>query len=142
MAFGGKDKKEVDRSGIPTTIREAIGQRLAEIAPNVEDKILDTFVDREVDKRAKAVVNVIDQLVKLEQDLRKIKPDQQFFDADGKETGASYSKTKVEEKKKLEDRIAKFTNAVNKAVDKGDYGDVYNLASGKSDQSGSSSDSD
>lgn len=134
MAFGDTTKGK-DVGGSPTTIREAIGERLKDIAGNVEDQIINVFVDREVDRRAKAVVNVIDQTIKMEQDLRKLKPDVVTYSDNGDVATSSWTKAKLDEKKKLEERIQKFANAVNKAIDKDDYSDVFNLSAGKTEAS-------
>src|SRR5215472_15045542 len=50
-----------------------------------------------------------DALVKLENDLRKMKPDVIHYDQEGKEVSAAYSKSQYETRKKLVDKIDKYT---------------------------------
>jgi len=121
MAFGDKvSSKE-------TSVHQKIATQIAELAPSVEETVVNTLVERELTKRSEAVVQCMDALAKLEGDLKKIKPDQVSFDTDGKIISESFSKNKFEEKKKLIERIGKYTSAITKAIEKADFGDVYNL---------------
>lgn len=123
MAFG--DKVSAKEAG--TSVHQKIATQIAELAPSVEETVVNTLVERELTKRSEAVVQCMDTLAKLEGDLRKIKPDQVSFDSDGKIISESFSKNRFEEKKKLIERIGKYTNAVTKAIEKADFSDVYNL---------------
>ena len=123
MAFG--DKVSSKDAGI--SVQQKIATQIAELAPSVEETVVNTLVERELAKRSEAVVQCMDTLAKLEGDLRKTKPDQVSFDNDGKIISESFSKSKFEEKKKLIDRIGKYTSAITKAIEKADFSDVYNL---------------
>lgn len=112
-------------------IRQKITQTLADIAPSVEAAVVDAMVDREIDKRSSAIVQVMDKLQRAENDLRKIKPDLVSFDENRAPVSATWSKARLDERDKQVKFIEKLTNALNKALDKGDFGDVYNLATGK-----------
>lgn len=124
MAFGNKDKTEEKHS---TSVHAKIAEQLSELSPKVENAVVDALVERELTKRSEAVVQCMDMLAKCEGDLRKIKPDQVSYDGDGKEVSSTFSKNKFEEKKKLLERIEKLKNAITKAIEKGDFSDVYNL---------------
>lgn len=132
MAFGDKVKTE------SISVQQKIAEKIIELAPTVEEAVVDTLVERELVKRSEAVVQCMDLLSKLEGELKRIKPDQVSYDTDGKIISESFSKGKFEEKKKLIERIGKFTNAITKALEKSDYGDVYNL---KNQGAGGSKDS-
>ena len=123
MAFG--DKVSSKETG--TSVHQKIATQITELAPSVEETVINTLVERELTKRSEAVVQCMDMLGKLEGDLKKIKPDQVSFDTDGKIISESFSKNKFEEKKKLIERIGKYTNAITKAIEKADFNDVYNL---------------
>jgi len=123
MAFG--DKISNKDAGI--SVQQKIATQIAELAPSVEETVVNTLVERELTKRSEAVVQCMDTLGKLEGDLRKIKPDQVSYDSDGKIISESFSRNKFEEKKKLIERIGKYTNAITKAIEKADFSDVYNL---------------
>ena len=123
MAFG--DKISNKDAGI--SVQQKIATQIAELAPSVEEAVVNTLVERELTKRSEAVVQCMDTLGKLEGDIRKIKPDQVSYDSDGKIISESFSRNKFEEKKKLIERIGKYTSAITKAIEKADFSDVYNL---------------
>lgn len=119
------------------SVQVKVAETIANISPKVEDKVVDVLVDREVKRRSDALVSALDKLDKMEKELLKIKADQISFDEDGKVVSQTYSKAKKEEKDKLSQKITKAVNAINKALEKGDYGDVYNI-----DKAGDSQKSD
>lgn len=125
------------------SVHAKVAEQIGAINPKVEDKVVGVLVDRELTKRSDALVVVLDALAKLESDMKKLKPDMQMF---GTEEGSApveaFSKAKHEERKKLGEKITKYTNALNKALDKGDYGDVYNLKNQKPGGSGDSEKTD
>lgn len=136
MAFGDKTGK-----GTSLTVYDKIAEQITSLAPQVEADVVDALVQRELNKRSEAVVIVMDQLSKLELDLRKIKPDQ-TFDGEGKVVSETYTKAKFEELKKLREKITKFSSAITKALEKADFTDVYNIKNQKSGGSPSSEETD
>lgn len=116
------------------SLQEKVATKIATIAPVVEDKIIEALVAREVTRRSDALTKAIDALSKMEGEKRRVKPDQVQYNEDGSVKDQSYSKLKTEELKKLNQKIDKYTNSINKALDKADYGDVYNLDKAGSDQ--------
>lgn len=109
------------------SVQIKIAEQITNIAPKVEDSIVAVFVERELEKRSTATVKVLDDLLKLESTLKKIRPDVKTYDADGKVTSESYSKAKADELKKTKERITKYTNALSKALEEGDFENVYNI---------------
>lgn len=120
------------------TVQTKVAEQIATLNPKVEDAVVGVLVQRELTKRSDALVIVIDALAKLELEMKKQKPDMVFYDADGTLAAESFSKAKFEEKKKLGEKITKYENAITKALDKGDFGDVYNLKNQKPGGSGDS----
>lgn len=116
------------------SLQAKVAEKISTIAPVVEDKIIDALVAREVNRRSDALTKAIDDLNKMEGEQRRIKPDQVQYNEDGSVKDQSYSKAKIEELKKLKQKIEKYTNAINKALDKADYGDVYNLSKANDNQ--------
>lgn len=108
-----------------------VAEQITAIAPQVEDKVVTTLVTRELDRRSNAMVQVLDKLDQEEKAFRKLKPDQASYDDKGAQISTWYSKSKKEEREKLEKRINKMKAALNKALDKSEFGDVFNFASGK-----------
>jgi len=119
------------------TVQVKVAETIANIAPKVEDKVVDVLVERELKRRSDALVSAMDKLDKMEKELSKIKADQISFDEDGKIVSQTFSKAKKEEKDKLSQKVQKATNAINKALEKGEFGDVYNI-----DKAGDSQKSD
>lgn len=110
-----------------TSVREKIMERTAALSPEVEEQVVNHYVEKEKNRRSDALVKGMDKLTSLENDLKKIKPDQVQLDADGKELSSSYSKAKYEEKKKLEEQIGKLEKIIDKALTKAEFGDLYNV---------------
>lgn len=108
------------------SVQLKIAEKISTIAPAVEDKIITSLVDRELNRRSDAVVKAIDALSKMEAEMKKIKPEN-TFDAKGEKISEYFTKAKIEEKNKLQQKIDKYTKAIEKALEKADYGDVYNL---------------
>jgi len=121
----------IERTKYMNSVQVKVAEQIAEISPRVETKVVDVLVVRELDRRSNALVQVIDQLAKLEQDQRKLGPDQVTYNDKGEKATETYSKQRTEERKKLTDKITKYTNTINKALEKGDFKDVYNLANNK-----------
>jgi len=127
------------------TIRMKVAERIAEIIPRVETEVVEHMIQKEVDKRTNATIQVLAKLDDAERDLRKAGPDVQQFDENGKKTHESFSKARIEQRNKLKGKIAKFTGAITKAYDKDDWSDLFNLAGGKDpgeDKAGSAGASD
>lgn len=109
------------------TIREQVRERLTTVGDRTREAVIEHFARQEAEKQAQAIIKGLDKLDGLERDLRKIRPQVTGFDADGQPVGQpTFTKEQVEERKKLTEQIRKLTNAINKADDKGDFGDLYN----------------
>jgi hypothetical protein len=117
----------------PVSASKSIGIKVAEQISAAGSEILDRVVEKlaevEIAKRADALLNAVNAAVTTQRELYKVKPDQQSYDASGKVVSETYSKARFEEKKKLEEKLAKIEAAVDKAVTKGDYSGVLGLKS-------------
>jgi hypothetical protein len=123
------------------SVQLTIAEQISKIGPAVQGKIVDIMVERELDKRSTAFVQVMDKLSKLEKDMKKIRPDMVFYNGEGKVASENFSKAKIDERGKLTQQIEKLTKALNKALEQEDFGDVYQLATSndsKPDKSGDS----
>lgn len=125
MKDGGKDGSGVN------SVSMLVAEQVKSLYPRVEDEIVKIMVARELKKRVDALVIVMDKLATLEKDFLKVRPDQVSLDEAGKEISATYSKNKFEERKKANEQINKVRGAIEKALSKADYSDVYKLSSGK-----------
>lgn len=107
----------------------------------VEDKVVDALVAREVSRRSDALTKAIDEYARIEGEIKRIKPDVVTYNIDKSIKDSSYSKAKVEELEKLNKKLDKHEKAITKALEDKDYGDLYNLgkSDGNSDKTGDSS---
>lgn len=111
-----------------TSLRAAVATRLSSISPAVESEVIDALVAREVTRRKDLIVKGLDQLDGVNREFYKInKPDIQNFNADGTVANSAYSKDRLEEIKKAAEKVEKLTKALDKAIAKGDLGDLSNL---------------
>ena len=58
-------------------------------------------------------------------------PDNVQYDEDGKKTLETFTKKRLDERAKAKKTIQRFTTSINKAIDKNEWQDIYNIASGK-----------
>jgi hypothetical protein len=109
-------------------IATAVAERLANIAPAVADKVVEHLVNKELTRRSEAVIGGLSELDKLKGEFKKLKPDVNTFNEDGSAATSSWTKPKLEEKNKAEQKIAKLTKAIDKALNDNDYSDLYNFS--------------
>lgn len=110
------------------TIRTAVRDSLAGLGPRTREQVIEVFASREADKQANALVKGLDKLTELERELVKIKPSYAGFDIEGNGVGAAmFTKEQLDQRKKTSEQIEKLKKAINKADDKGDFGDLYNV---------------
>lgn len=119
-------------------IQEMIAKAIAHVtlSPKVLDAVVEAVVGKAVAKQSDAIVKGLDDLKKLENELKKLGFDMVQYGEDENKANAiqSYTKARFEERSKLRERITKLTNTLTKAIEKGDYGDLYNHVGGKKDQ--------
>lgn len=99
-----------------TTIKETVAGRIASLSTAVEASVVDVLAEQVKEKRVKAVLAGLDLKDATEKELKKIKPDQQSFGPDNKLVSETYSKSNMESKKKLEEKLAKVEAALNLAL--------------------------
>lgn len=125
-----------------TSIREAVTAALSDLGDNTRARVVEHFVDvifaqmtwhdlfakLEAQKRADALVAGLDKLTELEREQKKLsKPDVVTYNEDGTEASGTYSKERIDARRKLTEQIEKLTKAMDKADDSADFGDLYNL---------------
>lgn len=124
----------VEKAPPTTTLMSTVADLLKTTGVSaIEEQVAETLFKREIDKRSEAVVKVLDLISQEEKELKKIdRPDNIVYDRTGKPLGeGSYSKARLELIQKGTKKIERLKGAINKALEKSDYGDLYNAASGK-----------
>ncbi len=100
---------------------------------SVVDRVVDALTEKELCRRSDALINGLAVVEDLENQLKKVsRPDVEHFDAAGKPLPPVFSKEQANKIKSLNERIEKANAAISKAIDTGDFGNVYNLKKGGS----------
>jgi hypothetical protein len=115
----------------PKTINVAVAEQVAKLgSTKIVDTVVEKLVQLEITKRAEALAAVIKLSEDTVRDQRKAsKPDQVSINADGTKV-ETFSAKAFEIKKKLDEKLTKIDNAVSNAVEKGEWGKLYELIKG------------
>lgn len=109
-------------------IRAAVAAGVSSLGGRTREAVVEHFAQAQAAKQADALIKGLERLTTLEREGYKIKPTFAGYDADGKPVGDPvFTKEQVEERKKNTEQIEKLTNAINKADEKDDFGDLFNL---------------
>lgn len=109
------------------SIRAKIAENLAGLAPTVEQRVIDTLIEKEVTQRADLISRGLDKLAEAQREHHKIdRPDNTTYNSDGSVATASYTKGRLDDLKKSNEQIEKFTRVLNKALE-GELGDLKQL---------------
>lgn len=110
------------------TIREAVAEALGTLSDRTRAAVVEHFAAEEATKQATAIVSGLSKLSALEKERVRIKPVPAGFNAGGEAIGEPmFSKDQIEQMKKLDEQMEKLVKAINKADEKADFGDLYNL---------------
>lgn len=121
------------------SINEVVSEKIKSAGPQpVVDAVVALLVQKENDRRVKALAEALEAAAKAQQELFKVKPDNVTFNEDGSPASSTYSKAKLDEKKKLQEKLAKIEKAIENATntEKPDFSGLYNIAKGGNDSSG------
>lgn len=112
----------------PKSINVAVAEKVQALgSQKVVDAVVEKLVTAEVAKRADALAAAIKLSEDTLREQRKAsKPDQVFLNAAGEKT-ESFTQKAFEAKKKLDEKLAKIDAVVTNAVEKGDWGKLYEL---------------
>lgn len=112
------------------SVQVKIADQIAGLGPSIEDDVVDALVKREREKRSTALVKVFDLHAQAEKDLKKIKPDLSYMSEDNKVT-PMFSKQRLDDLNRAKKNVERHAKAIETALEKKDYNNVYNLANGK-----------
>lgn len=108
----------------------SVKEKVSASTTDVLDRAKTALVEKELVERKDAFLAALNKLQELQREGKKIKPDDERFDADGKLVSAAYSKAKVEELKKHKEQVAKVEKAIAKAFE-GDFSKLKEAAQGQ-----------
>lgn len=111
------------------TLNEKVAESIAASNPTVVSNVIAALAEVEIKRRTKAVIDALVTLNQFRKEQYKIKPDIVSYNADGSPKDQAWSKAKLEEKKKLEEKIAKYEKAIDLALgDNQDYTKLFEVA--------------
>lgn len=113
------------------SLQERVAQEIAGSSPVVQDKVVAHFASKEVARRADLIVSAMDAWQEAQNQLKKVKPDQQSFDTNGTLVAETFSKQKLDERNTLTRKTADLTAAVEEALNNNNYDKLTKLV-GKS----------
>lgn len=129
------EKVEESKPAEETTKKAKVVELMAEVTDSIKGagetirtRLREAMVEREIKERVDLLDKTIIARNSVLTELRKIeRPDVETFGADGKVVSASYTKARLEELKKLKDKIAKYENAIEKALTDNDFSKLKEL---------------
>ncbi len=107
-----------------------IRSRIAESNKTIRGAVVDHYVTQELDNRTAFVIKGMDKLKEMSRELKKLKPDLEACDENGKVIRREYSPSRSKEIKEQKEKMAKLERALNKSIQEGDY-DNLKKATGK-----------
>ena len=113
------------------SLQDRVAADIAGASPIIQDKVVAHFANKEIGRRADLIVAAMDAWQEANNQLKKIKPDQQSFDANGTLVAETFSKQKLEERNTLTRKTADLTSAVEEALNNNNYDKLGKLV-GKS----------
>lgn len=99
------------------TVLAAVAASVAALAPAVEQDVIDTLVLREREKRSALIVRGFDELRSQENAFKKFKPDVVTYNGDGTVSSEQWSKAKLDERNKAQEKLNKLITAIEKALE-------------------------
>lgn len=117
------------------TVHTAVVARIKELAPSVEQKLIDHLAQIEITRRSDVLIKTWENLDKLEKMFKKLNADIKTYNEDGTVKDESYSKARLDERNKTSGKIDKWKKAIDKALTDKDFADVYNLPQSIEDKS-------
>jgi len=112
-----------------STIKEVVTEKLGAVGPAVREQVIVNLVASETDRRTQASLTVVKKLDEANASLKKInRADNETFNEDGSVATATFTKSRLEEIKKLKETIQKLETALETAFEKSDFTKLFELA--------------
>ncbi len=122
--MSNQDKQEEVKPNPFVEIQKEVKSRLVVTNDLVREKYIESEVSVKLTERVALVKSAVAKVVELEKELKKIKPDQLAYDADGKVVQEFFSKAVSDKLKETKEKIVKLEAAITKAFETADYSDL------------------
>lgn len=121
-------------------MQQIVATRIGELGPKAKEHAIEVLIAKELEKRSTQIVAAFSEYDELSRRIRRFdKPDILSYDREGKEVGAAFSKSQLEERKKIQDRMDKIEVGLTNAVEKSDFQKLNDLGGPlKNDNKGNS----
>lgn len=113
---------------VTRSLQKEVSEKVELASKSVKDKVVEMLAEKEVQARTDATMSVLAKLNETNKELNKMKPDNVLYDVDGKEVSATYTKAKLDERKKLIEKRDSLDKALTLALVKNDFSKVKELA--------------
>jgi len=87
----------------------------------VRAKVVDALVEKELERRAQLIMSALTLYEKVNDDLKKIKPDSKVYDIEGKIISEGYSENASKNKTALTKKLEDLNLTISNALEKNDY---------------------
>lgn len=109
-----------------TTFQAAAAAKVADVNPTVLDRVVEHFAEIEATRRVPLLLAGLAKEDEISRQLGKFKPEK-TFDVDGNELAAFYTRGTLDAKKKAEENLKRWQDALGKAIIESDYASLEKL---------------
>jgi hypothetical protein len=102
-----------------------VADKIKNSAPEVQEKLISLLTEREITLRVNLLDKAFGELKTLQTDMYKLKADQESFNEAGEVIARTFSKARLDERKKLQEKLEKLENSIGKALE-GDFSKLKN----------------
>lgn len=95
----------------------AVSEAVKGSTQQVKDRLRDLLIEREISNRVELLDKALVKLKEAKKELDKIRPDMESYDEDGKKVSSTYSKAKLDERKKATELKDKIEKALEQALE-------------------------
>jgi hypothetical protein len=106
------------------SIHNEVKSRLVSTNDVVREKYIEAEVANKYVERVALVKSAVAKAVELDKEIKKAKPDQVLYDAEGGVVQEFYSKAVADKLKETKEKSAKLEAAIKKAFETADYSDL------------------
>jgi aconitase A len=107
-------------------VQTVVVEKIKKSTPEVFDQVVEILAQEEIKERTKLVVDAFKKITTIEDEIKKVRPDQSSYNQEGEVISESYSKIAFENLKKLNDKKIKLTTAIENAFKSLDYSMLKN----------------
>lgn len=118
-----EEKDQPPQSETPATaLLSTISEQLKDSRDQVRQKVIKARVDTEISKRADILDKALIARSAAQADLKKLaKPDDKLFNEDGSLKHEGFSQSRIKDRERLQQRLAKIDKAITGALDDNEW---------------------